>query len=572
MDAGGTRPDRNLAGEAASLGFVLAVFVVALPGLWRSAGVPMEEGFMLVFPELVAEGRLPHVDFLHLYGPGSLWVLAGLYRLFGATIEVERAVGATQILVAALSVWAIARCRGRVLAAAAGATTAFVLLPLGLVALAWVGGLAAALLALACWSWADRAPGAGGPAASTGPTWLRIAADAIGGVAAAVAVLYRPDLVLAVGAGLLLWVLQVDSARRRVILGAAAVTSLLWLVHLWTVGFPDALQGMVIEPVVELRDGRALPVPPSWGNVDAFLQRAGTLGRSPWPLSPFGEAAQIHLWFWLVPLSALVGVAGAWVLRRRDPGSWGARVLLPFAVTAALLLPQALQRPDVTHLSWVSAATFPAALLGLPELLRRLVPGWSTRTTRIAAIGTLSLVFLLVIPSFPLRGWLEAVRDTATGDSDGHPVVRGDRSFPYGSARDAAAAQEVVDALDRLGSPGERLVVAPAELSRTVYSDAWLYSLFDELEPGTRYIEMDPGIADAPDSGLVDEVANADWVVLSRVWADWDEPNASRERGSTAPDEELARSFCEVLDNGRFVLLGRCGGPAGRPGGAGATN
>ena len=46
-------------------------------------GPPMEEGFMLVFPERVLAGDIPNRDFLHLYGPGSLWVLAAIYKVFG---------------------------------------------------------------------------------------------------------------------------------------------------------------------------------------------------------------------------------------------------------------------------------------------------------------------------------------------------------------------------------------------------------------------------------------------------------------------------------------------------------
>lgn len=36
---------------------------------------------MLAFPEQLLHGHVPHVDFLHLYGPGSLWVLAAVYRV-----------------------------------------------------------------------------------------------------------------------------------------------------------------------------------------------------------------------------------------------------------------------------------------------------------------------------------------------------------------------------------------------------------------------------------------------------------------------------------------------------------
>ena len=47
---------------------VVAVFV-ALPlrALFLQNGSPMEEGFMLTFPERVLAGDVPNRDFLHLY-------------------------------------------------------------------------------------------------------------------------------------------------------------------------------------------------------------------------------------------------------------------------------------------------------------------------------------------------------------------------------------------------------------------------------------------------------------------------------------------------------------------------
>ena len=64
----------------------------------------------------------------------------------------------------------------------------------------------------------------------------------------------------------------------------------------------------------------------------------------------------------------------------------------------------------------------------------------------------------------------------------------------------------------------------------------------------------------------------ARWVVLSQVWRDWDEPNASVRTGSTLADDVLEADFCEVVDNGRFRLLRRCEGLGGRPEAAGGTN
>ena len=77
---------------------VVAVCAPPLVGLWRAQGTPMEEGFMLVFPELVLDGEVPNRDFLHLYGPGSLWVLAAVFEIFGVSLAAERIVGLLQHL------------------------------------------------------------------------------------------------------------------------------------------------------------------------------------------------------------------------------------------------------------------------------------------------------------------------------------------------------------------------------------------------------------------------------------------------------------------------------------------
>ena len=82
------------------LGIAIVAVLVAIPlrGLYRFTGGTMEEGFMLYFPERIARGDVPNVDFLHLYGPGSLHVLTGWYELFGHSLPAERTFGLLQHL------------------------------------------------------------------------------------------------------------------------------------------------------------------------------------------------------------------------------------------------------------------------------------------------------------------------------------------------------------------------------------------------------------------------------------------------------------------------------------------
>jgi hypothetical protein len=70
--------------------------------------------------------------------------------------------------------------------------------------------------------------------------------------------------------------------------------------------------------------------------------------------------------------------------------------------------------------------------------------------------------------------------------------------------------------------------------------------MLPELEPATRYIEMDPGVANADDSGLDDDLASADVAVLTSSFDAFREPNASRDLGSSAPVTVLEERFCEV--------------------------
>jgi len=49
-----------------------------------------DEGIVLVASMRVAAGQLPHRDFYAIYGPAQFYILAGLYRLFGESVLVER--------------------------------------------------------------------------------------------------------------------------------------------------------------------------------------------------------------------------------------------------------------------------------------------------------------------------------------------------------------------------------------------------------------------------------------------------------------------------------------------------
>jgi len=558
-------------GTAIAAGLVALGVVVVLPTLFHYQGPPMEEGFMLVFPERVLAGDLPNRDFLHLYGPGSLWALAGWYWLVGTTLDAERAFGLIQHLGIIFGLFGLALPWGRRVATVCGVLgVLLVVTPIGLTALAWNGAVALSIAGCAL-----ALKGAHRLEASEAGARGRLAGA---GLLFGIALLFRPDLV--VGIGLALVALTWRRWRRDLLVplaaGIAAGVAPV-LIHLATAGLGPSFEGMFLQPVFDLRGGRTLPIPPSWDRLDSVLQALGQLDPPAWPLPMLEPSHQVVLWFLALPTAAFAILATGAVALRRDPAALRSRILLVIGALGVGLLPQALQRPDTTHLAWVSCVPLvflPVAVVQWGEwwTARRLRAvaeagaGGEARAPRVhpalvrTATALLPLVLVvLVIPAYSARPWTDLVRQAVTGDYFGSGVHNGDRTFYLGTPELAANAQAVTDELEGRLRAGDRLFVGTADLRKTPYSDAYFYFLFPEATPATRYIEMDPGIANDPDSGLADEVAGADFLILSHAWDSWDEPNDSRLVGSDAPNQVVRDHFCRVGDQGpHYLLYERC--------------
>jgi hypothetical protein len=532
---------------------VAVTCALPLVELWRAPGSPMEEGFMLVFPELVLEGQVPNQDFLHLYGPGSLWVLAGVFEVFGTTLAAERVVGLLQLVGVVFGVFALLRPWGRWVAAAGGATAAVVLLPpAGLIALAWPGGLALGLWAL------NAALGAG---AAPAPSQRRSRLCVVAGVLAGVALLYRPDLVLALGlATAVLW-RGFDRGARLALAGGLAIGVSPYAVHVAMAGVGNVVEGLVLEPVFELRNGRSLPVPPSWSHFDGFLQRVGAFVEPSWPLPAPHTPAQLSLWLGLL-LAATIALVAAGVAAARR----GDRRLLVLALFCVGLLPQAIQRPDSTHLAWVSCVPLGLLPAAVVEAQRAWRPGWRQRRTAVLAVAVPVVATLALAPTFVWGVYADYVgRSFGVGPIEVGTMRRGDRVFYYGRPEAVEAVNAMLGEIERITEPGDSLFVGTGDLRKTPYSEAYLYYLMPELEPATRYIEMDPGMANADDSGMADELRRADVVVLSSIHDHWEEPNDSRKFGPNEPNEVVEDEFCLVesygdgyFGRGLYELYGRC--------------
>jgi hypothetical protein len=335
----------------------------------------------------------------------------------------------------------------------------------------------------------------------------------------------------------------------------------MWI-HLAVAGIPAAWRGMVTEPVKELRPGRELPQPPSFGKVDGALQAVveGPADAPWWRVPALAANHQLWLWFWVVIVCAIGVVAVTVWLRRRHGDTPQRLVLLCASLLGLGMLPQALQRPDSTHLAWGSCVSFAlvAALLAELTIVWRPKLAGIRRDAPIA--GVIAVSMLVVMPFYTFRTYLLYTRISVGDKVGGFQVSRDDRNFWFGNVPLQVASQAAIDELDRLSKPGERLLVGPADLSRTIYSDVVFYFMFPELEPATYFIEMDPGLADDEGSSLADDVASADWLILTNFWTGWYEPNASSNFGSDAPNQVVADQFCLVgnYEDALVLLYRKC--------------
>src|SRR3569833_149769 len=77
---------------AAIVTVALCTLIIRQTIKWDPIG-GQDEGILLVYPDLILRGYRPFLDFAPLYSPGGFYLIAGLFKVFGLNVTVERGVG-----------------------------------------------------------------------------------------------------------------------------------------------------------------------------------------------------------------------------------------------------------------------------------------------------------------------------------------------------------------------------------------------------------------------------------------------------------------------------------------------
>ncbi|MDQ1385848.1 MAG: hypothetical protein QOG65_3227, partial [Actinomycetota bacterium] len=526
----------------------------------------MEEGFMLVFPDRVLHGSVPNKDFLYLYGPGSLWALAGVYKVFGTHLLVERLAGLAQLIGMAVAAGLLVRWWGRAVAISAVLLNVLFVMPaVQLIAIPWTGGAALALGALVALLQARHDDGRETTAREAGGERARKWA-LVGGVLAGGAMLFRIDLGLAValGGGAAIWGLSRPVVKRALL--GTAIGLAPYLLHLATAGPGNVLRGMIIDPILHLRAARHLPIPPDPGHLVGVARVIAAFDRS-WPFPRLTPAQQIFVWFVLLAAITVALVLFALCRVRRDPRAFRPRVLLAGALFGVGMFPQALQRADSAHLGWVGGTVLVLVPAAITELIVSVRPSWRQMWVGLGAGVAVIAAVSLLFPTYTTRRYIGAVQDSVQLPKSIAIASEGRSWYVGDDPAFARSIESLLRAVEHDVKPGGRVIVGNTDMRRVPYNDTFLYYLLPRYVPGTASMEFEPGLTNRRGTTLTREMERADAFIASDRWLNWNEPNDAMRPGDSGPADVLHRRFCLHRDFGNgFKLFLPCA-----PGGSDAS-
>lgn len=470
---------------------------------------PQDEGILLVYPDLILRGYLPYRDFAPLYTPGGFYLLAGLFRVFGETVSVERSLAVVYWFLIVLAIYLIGSRVSRLTATlAATSALAYLYLFRAPGAHPHFGAFACMLFSLVLASKATIESGS-----------VEKRAILLAGIIASTTLWLKQDLGVIAIIATLVGIRPTNLQRvQRFLIGVAIPITGLAIFAIFA-GPKEVLDSVILDPI-RSAPGRFLPLRQSWD-----LDVVGTCIAVQCVIAVLIRGAQVPSQLsWLARSMATLSAGySASMLHRTSPGDIG---YLGFLVVS---------------LSVVSVSI----------LLQQIDMSWRHRNLALLSF------FVVALAPIPIRSF-EGYGDGRVRQSW---ISLDGRRVPYSIVEESQNSdlQKLLNDIERKSQSGEGFFVGPRDLRFANYNDTFIYFLLPRLRPVSRYLEMNPGCANRSDSGLTQEISRANWLILTTRYNAWSEPNASIVPGPEEPNTLVRNEFCLQSHYGDWLLYRRCG-------------
>ena len=547
--------------------FVLAMFCLIL-FMERNINV-YDEGIILSGAARAMDGAVIHRDFYTNYGPGQFYVLAALFKMFGASVLTERI---WDTVVRSCSIVLVFIIVGRVapywLAVSASAVSLLWLGAFGFYGYPVFPALAADLAGLVF-----LIPVLGGVG--------RRPAVVAAGACAGLATLFRYDVGLATFAaeGAILaasvWLGPLKRPDRlRAVAHVMILFSLGFTIVVGPAGLALAFAGAIPDFVFDVvtysarlyAQGRALPFP----------------GLTVLRVFPSEAVVYLPPFICLVAVLRIVTILRHRRNREDDVGPdspiqraelW---TLLTLSALTLLFFAKGWVRVQTIHMAMALIGSVAMAAVLARSLAER---GMISRSlVSVALLGVCAWSFCAV-----QIDWSRAVRNVAwaTGPTssqvpaDGLPALTGSCHMPDVLARldcieTSAATAETIQYVEQRTTPDDPLFVGLSRHDKIFANDVLLYFALNR-RPATKWYQFDPGLqTSAPiQQEIIGELERTKpkLIVLEAQWSDVKEPNGSALSDATLLDDYLRQTFEPAATFGQNSILQRRSAASDAPAG-----
>jgi hypothetical protein len=521
------------------------LFVLSFLLLWvfidPSAVGLLDEGLIVYGAERVMQGDRPYRDFWALYGPGSFWTLAALFKIFGPSLLVERLLDTgVKALLATFAYLLTARLGNRAMGLVAWGMCLGWAWALGFPSYPVWTGTMLALAATFFAAWGEGKPHR---------HWTLAAA----GFATALAAMYRHDMgaCIFVSVSALIFLGQETvavRARHWAIFAAVTVIAFLptALYLLIAIPFNDLVQPLYVYPTKIYARMRGLPYPRLY---DFLVRLTDTSLLTSGKASDVGRWAMMisGWWAYFFPFFAGVVVAASLLLSRRVAGSVSVSTAraatLSLVILMGLLLAIGRVRPFPVQLLHVYTLAIVVGCIGLAQLGR--LRHWAAAGLLTAGVATMAL--------YPIAG--AALRSPASFEGE---VVATGRGSGFVIYEDQAEAVHFVKSHVREDEP----IFVGCGRHDIIFGSDVLFYFLAQRRSATKYHEFQPGLITtaAVQTEIIGELTRQKlpYVVIFSGYDHLREPNESRfSSGVRLLDDYLAANYAQVRQFGRYSVRKR---------------